>query len=444
MIPETRFADTHGDSVGYQVFGRGPVNLVVIPNWTLSIELVWENPEMAQSLRRLGAFARVLMFDQRGIGVSDGVPPDIEGQVAPMESTIDDVRAVMDAAGFDRAALLSLDLGAYTAVLCAAAWPWRVTALVLLNPVARAGRAPDYPIGVTDEQWAPHLERFQTAVAEGRFLDLLTSSNPRPEFKGWFQRALRLSIKRRTQRSFWSGAMDCDTRAALPVIACPTLVMHRKSWLIPRRFSRYVAEHIRGATFKDLPGEGLLWFAEHSVPVLDEIQGFLTGTKPEPESDRIFATVLFTDIAGSTERAVKLGDSAWAELLAQHHALVRREIERFRGREVDNAGDGFFVTFDGPGRAVRCAQAIQAAIRPLPLELRIGVHAGECELLDGKPSGVSVHTASRVMMQAQGGEIVVSRTVRDLVAGSGLEFEARGESELKGVPGKWELYAART
>lgn len=444
MIPETRFTDVHGDSVGYQVFGSGPVNLVVIPNWMLSIELVWENPEMAQSLRRLGTFARVLMFDQRGIGVSDGVPPDIKGQVAPMESTIEEVRAVMDAAGFDRAALLSLDLGAYTAVLCAAAWPRRFTALVLLNPVARGGHAPDYPIGVTDEQWAPHLDRFQTALAEGRFLELLTSSNPRPEFKEWFQRALRLSIRRKAQRSFWSGAMACDTRAALSVIACPTLVMHRKSWLIPRRLSRYVAEHIRSATFKELPGEGLLWFAEHSGPMLDEIQSFLTGTKPEPESDRIFATVLFTDIAGSTEHAVKLGDSAWAELLAQHHALVRREIERFRGHEVDSAGDGFFVTFDGPGRAVRCAQAIQAAIRPLPVELRIGVHAGECELLDGKPSGIAVHTASRVMMQAQGGEIVVSRTVRDLVAGSGLEFEARGEIELKGVPGRWELYAART
>jgi class 3 adenylate cyclase len=442
MIPETRFTSVDGDAVGYQVFGDGPVNLVVIANWTLSMELLWENAEMARALRRLGGFARVLLFDQRGVGVSDGVPPDPAERVAPMENTVDEVRALLDAAGFNRAALLSLDLGAYTAVLCAAAWPRRIAALAMLNPLARAGRAEDYAIGITQEQWAPHLERFRAAVAEERFLELMTETRHSAEFVAWYNRALRLSIRRRIQRNFWDGAMDCDTRGALPVVACPTLVLHRRSWLIPRRFSRYVAEHIRGATFKEMPGQGLLWFAEHSDPVLDEIQAFLTGEQPEPVGDRIFATVLFTDIAGSTEQAVKLGDRAWAEVLARHHALVRREVERFRGREVDNAGDGFFVTFDGPGRALRCARAIREAVQALPVAVRIGVHAGECELVDGKPSGVAVHTASRVMGQAQGGEIVVSRTVKDLVAGSGLEFAERGACELRGVPGTWELFAA--
>jgi class 3 adenylate cyclase len=436
--PETRYTKSGNFSIAYQVVGDGPLDLVYVSGWISNVELAWEEPTHARFLRRLASFSRLITFDKRGTGLSDPVPLNA---LPTLEERMDDLRAVLDAVGSERAALFGHSEGGNMSVLFAAAHPERTVALVTFGIFAKRIWSRDYP-------WAPTPENRQQAIEQlerdwGADMDL---SGLAPSADGAFKRRLRTYLR----RSASPGAAvtllrmntEIDTRAVLPTIGVPTLVLHRTGDLDANvEEGRWIASQIPGARFVELAGvDHLPWVGDQDA-VLDEVQEFLTGARPSPEPDRVLATVLFTDIVGSTERASELGDRRWRELLEQHHTVVRRQLERYQGREVDTAGDGFLATFDGPARAIRCARAIAGALRELGLDVRAGLHTGECELLGGKVAGVAVHTGARVAARAGPGEVLVSQTVKDLVAGSGIEFEERGTHELKGVPGEWRLYA---
>ncbi|HYF11886.1 MAG TPA: adenylate/guanylate cyclase domain-containing protein [Actinomycetota bacterium] len=437
--PVTRYA-TRGDAhIAYQVVGDAPRDLVLVSTWFSHMDAQWEFPAFAHYLRRLASFSRLIAFDKYGIGLSDPIP---SRSLPPLEDWMDDVRTVMDAVDSEAAVIMGANEGSMMAALFAATYPERTTALVLVNATARLTRAPDYPIGVAGDV----QERLATLVenAWGRG-DMMAALNPSlaadPVGAEAWGRFLRLSASPATAAAVGRMLFELDVRDVLPTIRVPTLVVQRKeNPVITLEQGRYVAEHIPGAKFVAVPG------ADHGLAVgdpdviLDEVEEFLTGAKTTGDVDRVLATVLFTDIVGSTERAVSLGDRRWREILEQHHRVVRRELERFRGREVDTAGDGFLATFDGPARGVRCACAIRDAVRSLELEIRAGLHTGECELIGDKVGGIAVHTGARVASAAAPGEVLVSSTVRDLVAGSGIRFEERGERELKGV-GSWRLYS---
>jgi class 3 adenylate cyclase len=436
--PETRYTKSGDFSIAYQVVGDGPLDLVYVSGWISNVELAWEEPTHARFLRRLASFSRLITFDKRGTGLSDPVPLNA---LPTLEERMDDLRAVLDAVGSERAALFGHSEGGNMSVLFAAAHPERTMALVTFGIFAKRIWSPDYP-------WAPTPENRQQTIEQlerdwGADMDL---SGLAPSADGAFKRRLRTYLR----RSASPGAAvtllrmntEIDTRAVLPTIGVPTLVLHRTGDLDANvEEGRWIASRIPGARFVELAGvDHLPWVGDQDA-VLDEVEEFLTGVRPSPETDRVLATVLFTDIVGSTARASELGDRRWRELLEQHHAVVRRQLERYDGHEVDTAGDGFLATFDGPARAIRCARAIGGALRELGLDVRAGLHTGECELLGGKVAGVAVHTGARVAAQARAGEVLVSQTVKDLVAGSGIEFEERGTHELKGVPGEWRLYA---
>jgi class 3 adenylate cyclase len=438
--PETRYARSKDGYVGYQVVGDGPRDLVFIQNSVSNVEVMWEEPSLVGFLRRLSTFSRVLCFDKRGSGVSDPVPL---AAMSTLDEWMDDVPAVMDAAGSKQAALLGDTEGGLMAMLFAATYPERVSALILVNTCARPLRDVDYPCGLPAARVAQGLQRVEELWGTGGLVDIVAPSVAHDErFRRWYARYQRLASGPRALATMYAAHLERDLRGVLPSIRVPTLVLHRVGNRDIRvGHGRYLAEHIPGAKYVELPGEDHLFFVGDTETILGEIQEFLTGVRPLPESDRVLATVLFTDIVTSTERSAQVGDRRWKDLLDQHDTLIRPELERHRGRLVKNTGDGILATFDGPARAIRCAQAIAVSVKALGIEVRAGLHTGEVELRGEDVTGMGVNIAARVMDAAGPGEVVVSSTVKDLVAGSGLRFAERGTRDLRGVPGEWRLFA---
>jgi DNA-binding SARP family transcriptional activator/class 3 adenylate cyclase len=437
--PETRYAVSGNVRVAYQVVGDGPRDLVLVPGMMSHLELAWEYPPYERFVRRLAMFARVILFDKRGTGLSDPI-----GDAETLEERMDDVRAVMDAAGSQRADLFGWSDGAVIATVFGASRPDRVSALVLYGSCPRPTPAEGYPWGVgargtgapwvqegDEESWGTGLSLW--AVAPGRFED--------KAFVRWWGRFERQSVSPKIMRATVRLNREIDIRAVLSSVRVPTLVLHRTGDVLPVEGARWLAGQIPGARFVELPGDDHWPWLSDPDDIIDEVEEFLTGERRGRKPDRALATVLFTDIVASTERATELGDRRWRDLLEQHDRLVRRELVRYHGREVKTTGDGVLATFDGPGRGINCAQAICARVRGLGIEVRAGLHTGECELRNGDVGGIAVHIGARVAGLARPGEVLVSRTVKDLVVGSGLVFSDRGNHSLKGAPGEWRLYA---
>ena len=434
MPPITRYAKSGDVHVAYQVFGEGTVNLVIIPFFVSNIEVWWEYPDCARWLLRLASFARVAMFDKRGTGMSDRVT-----ELPGLEQRIDDVRAVMDAVGMERAALLGMSEGGSLTALFAATYPERCSALVLYGSFARfASWLP------TEEALAAFLGYIDQAWGSGGTASFVAPSLANdPATQQWLGRFERLGASPAAATALMRMNSQIDISDIVPTIRVPTLVIHRRDDAgINVEGGRYLAEHIPGARYIELPGKDHLpWVGDNAMEIADDIEEFLTGTRAPVTVDRVLATVLFTDIVGSTEKAAALGDRRWRDLLDNHHATIRRNLARFRGHEVKTTGDGILATFDGPARGVRCACAIADEIRPLGIEVRSGLHTGECEMTEDDVGGIAVHIGARVAALAGAGEVLVSSTVKDLVAGSGLRFGDRGSQSLKGVPGKWRIFA---
>ena len=438
--PETRYTKSGDVSIAYQVVGDGPRDLVVVPGWISNVDFAWEDPGYGEWMRQLAAFARVIVFDKRGTGLSDRDVGD-----STLEERMDDLRAVLAAAGSERAAVLGFSEGGALSMLFAATYPERVRQLVLYASFACISEAPDYPEGVEGGRNMERLrEALATAWGQGTTLDLmapgLVHSSRARAFMGRYE---RMCVSPRAGRAHLGFVKEIDVRPVARTLQVPTLVVHRvDDRLIPIALGRALAAGIPGARLVELPGDAHPPWLGDTTALVGEVRQFLTGSRVGAvEAERVLATVLFTDIVGSTERAVALGDRAWRDLLNRHHAVVRDELDRHRGREVATTGDGFLATFDGPARAIRCAAAIRAAVAGLGLAIRAGVHTGECERVDDTIAGIAVHTGAGVMATAGAGEIVVSSTVRDLVAGSGLAFRDHGTHALKGIPGEWRLFA---
>ena len=440
IVPETRYARSGGVHIAYQAFGSGPPDLAFVAGFTSHCEHQWEQPALAASLRRMASFSRLVWFDKRGTGLSDPVPPD---QLS-LELRMRDMDAVLDAVGSSRAALLGASDGGPMCTLYAATYPDRVSHLVLYGTWARFLQDADYPVGLPLEAFDAIVETATAGWGKGDVLGVIGPSvADDPRMRRWWGRWERLSASPGTMAALVRVAFETDVRQVLPLVRAPTLVLHRTGDRFTTiEHARYLAEHIPDARLVELPGIDHPHFIGDWRAVVDEVEEFVTGTRnPEP-NHRVLATVLFTDIVGSTELVTRSGDRRWLDLLEAHNALVRRELDRYGGREVKTVGDGFVATFDGPARAVRCATTIGEAVRPLGLEVRAGVHTGEVELLDGDIGGIAVHVAARVNALAAPGEVLVSRTVKDLVAGSGIGFVDRGSHTLKGIPEDWQLLAA--
>jgi class 3 adenylate cyclase/pimeloyl-ACP methyl ester carboxylesterase len=434
--PETGYAKIGGGLVCYQVVGTGPPDVLVEKSPFLPVDLMWDEPRLVRFLNGLSSFSRHIWFDFRGTGSSDAIEP-VEGRL--VESVVDDMVAVGDEVGCEQVVVLSA-LAADVALQFAATHPERTSALVLINPTARFRRADDYPEGFPDEDLdrvlATVRDRWGTGEALGSTSPSLAGD---ARFAQWLARCERLSMT--PQDALWRvrAAFALDMRHVLGAIRVPTLVV-RAGWRGSEQ-SRYVADHIDGARYLELPGEDLTFFTGDTGPLLDTIEEFVTGRLPHHEIDRVLATVLFTDVVSSTPQVAGMGDRRWSELLATHDGLTRAELERFAGREITTTGDGFLATFDGPGRAVRCACAIRDAVRAIGIHIRVGLHIGEIALHGDEIGGIAVHIAQRVQSHAQPDEVLVSRTVADLVGGSGIPFANRGTHALKGVPDQWQLFA---
>ncbi len=450
--PETHYATSGELRIAYQAFGVGPA-LVWVPGWVSQLDLYWEEPAVERFLRRLASFSRVIVFDRRGIGLSDRVTKE---SVPSLEERIDDIRAVLDDLGLAQAALLGQGYGTPIALLFAATYPERTSSLVLYSPSAKAGlRTDDYPWGSTPEQQQAWRERstrlWGTTEFAAEWLARLAPSVAGDErIVDWTARVLRGSGSPAAFRVYSEMSAAVDVRAILPHVHVPTLVLVREDAKLPKggvdvdgvAEGRWVAERIPDAAFVTVPGRDYLpWFGDQDA-LVDEVAAFVTGDRPIREPDRVLLTILFTDLVGSTGRVAELGDLRWRELLEQHNEVVRRLLARYDGREIDRAGDGFLVTFDGPARAVRCALAIVAELAALNLDVRAGVHTGEVELVEEGIGGIAVHIGARVAALGTAGEVLVTRTVKDLTAGSRIEFQERGVHALRGVPGDWELFAA--
>jgi class 3 adenylate cyclase len=429
-----------GVHIAYIVEGEGPIDLVWVPPWISQVEYLWTEPTLRAAMDRLTSFARVITFDRRGAGLSDPLM-----RVPTLEEQIDDVLAVMDAVGSERAAVAASIEGGPMAALFAATHPERTGALVLLGTYARSMWAEDYDWAWKPEERAEHMR--QTLGRWGEGLTVMNVAPTRvadPQFREWAARLERLAASPTTARRIFELNGEVDVRDVLPSIRVPALVLNRRDdSVINPLHSRYLAEHIPGARHVQVEGVDNMFSAGDLDDVLGEIQEFLTGERPEREPDRMLATVLFTDIVDSTGRAAAAGDRAWRETLGRHDALMRRALERHRGREIKHTGDGFLASFDGPARGIRCAASVAEAMNSLGLEVRAGLHTGECEVMDGDLGGLAVHIAARVMDAADAGEVLVSSTVRDLVVGSGIDFHDRGAQELLGVPGEWRLFSVR-
>ena len=440
MTPETKYARSGNLHIAYQVVGDGSLDLVFVHGWISHIEHLWEEPSIARFLRGLASFSRLILLDKRGTGMSDPVPLD---ELPTLEQRMDDVRAVMDAAGSRRAALLGTSEAGALNLLFAATHPERTAALILLNSYARLAWSEDYPFGIPADAAEALLDGIEKGWGTGVAFEALVASQADNEaMRRWWARYQRLAASPGAAVTLLRRAFDTDARAVLPLIAVPTLILHRAGdpFSGPEH-GRYLAQHIPGARYVELSGGDHLFFVQDADPLLAEIQEFLTGVREGSEAERVLATVLFVDIVGSTEHAVRLGDRRWRDLLDAYYRAVRGELARFRGREIDTAGDGLFAMFDGPARAIRCACAIRDAVRALGLAVRVGVHTGECEVIGAKIGGLAVHIGARVTAAAGVDDVLVSSTVKDLVAGSGLRFEDRGAHVLKGVPGEWRLFA---
>jgi class 3 adenylate cyclase len=439
MAPETRYARSGDTFIAYQTFGDGPIDLLWVPTWIWQGEHVWDEPGVSRLFRRIGSFARLITFDRRGSGMSDPVvgAPTLEEQM-------DDVVAVLDAVGSEQAAVFAqLEAGAM-ASLFAATHPERTSALVLYESMARMTRVSGY-------EWPPSADEREgwiSLIGEtwgngDRVLGLSRGAAEDPRFRDWAGRLERLATSPATAMAFYRMHNEIDVRPVLSSIQAPTLVLHRPGdSLIDIRHSHYLVEHIPGARFVELPGTDTIMFSGDQGALVAEVEEFLTGARHAPDPERILATVMFSDIVDSTRKAAEVGDRRWRELLERMESEVGRELMRFRGRAVKTMGDGFLATFDGPARGIRCATAIREAARSqFGLEIRSGLHTGEVEVMGDDLGGIAVHIGARVGGIAQGGEVLVSGTVKDLVVGSGIEFEDRGEQELKGVPGQWRLWA---
>jgi pimeloyl-ACP methyl ester carboxylesterase len=443
-VPDVLYAKSGDINIAYQVTGEGPFDLVFVPGFVSHIEVAWSLPTFAPFLEQLSSFSRLIRFDKRGTGMSDRV-----SGAPTLETRMDDVRAVMDAVGSRRAAFYGLSEGAAMSILFAATYPERTAALVLRSAFPRKMWAPDYPWGQTEEEYereveldlrifGPRDEARETVRALGRFEEEEVRS---------FLNYLRLGSSPGALEALHRMNKEIDVRHVLPAVRVPTLILHgSEDTIVPVEVARYMASRIPTARVVEIPGVGHLALSKGAAVVGGEIERFAkevweAGAWEDGAPDRVLATLLFTDIVGSTARAAELGDRTWRELLQRHHAVIRRELVRFRGAELDIAGDGFFARFDGPARAVRCACAISEGVRELGLEVRAGLHTGECEVMEGKVGGIAVHIGARVAKEALPGEVVVSSTVKDLVAGSGLRFREHGSVELKGVPEEWRLYA---
>jgi pimeloyl-ACP methyl ester carboxylesterase len=439
MEPRTRYAKSGDVHIAYQVVGDGPTDLVLVPGWISHVEYYWEHPRMAHFIERLASFSRLMLIDKRGVGMSDPV-----SDAPTLEDRMDDVRAVMDAVGSERAALLGISEGGPMNILFAATYPERCAGLVLYGAFALGSQAPDYPWMPSEDAYQRIWARLEAGWGEGVALPIVAPELARdPSATHWWARFERLAASPGMAIAMLKLASRIDVRGVLGSIGVPTLVLHRTGdrmvWIDN---GRYLAERIPGARFKQLQGSDHLFCSEGADELLDEIEEFVTGTRGASEPTRVLSTVLFTDLVGSTERAAELGDVRWRDLLASHHRRVRRSLERWQGREIKTLGDGFLATFDGPTRAIRCARAIADATRDeLGTEVRAGLHTGECELIGSDVGGLAVHIGARVSSLAGAGEVLVSSTVKDLTVGSGIEFEDRGGHTLKGVPGEWRLFA---
>jgi pimeloyl-ACP methyl ester carboxylesterase/class 3 adenylate cyclase len=444
--PRVCYAKSGDVNVAYSVVGDGPFDVVFIAGWLIStLEFAWEGPPV-HFFRRMASFSRLILLDKRGTGLSDRV-----AGIPDLETRMDDVRAVMDAVGSKRAAIMGVSEGGPMTALFAATYPERTAAAVLYGTYASALRRDDYRWGITREQRERAAQERSRRWGDPDYLDeqlkgLAPSLAGDDNVRRWWRRYLLTTTSPAAVEQLSRMNIDIDVRHVLPSIRAPTLVLHRRDDDGPVvDEGRYIAEHIPGAEFVELPGADHAWFVEPES-IVNEAERFLREIWERDEwavveSDRVLATVLFTDIVGSTAKAADLGDRRWRELLQQHHALIRRQLIRYRGRELDTTGDGFFASFDGPARAIRCARAITEAVRDLGLEIRAGLHTGECEVMNGKVGGIAVHIGARVAAEAQPGEVLVSSTVKDLVAGSGIQFRDHGTAALKGVPGEWRVYA---
>jgi class 3 adenylate cyclase len=442
VVREFRYARAGAQYVAYEVFGEGPLDLVIAPGYMSNLEQNWTWPPYARFLGQLSSFARVIVLDRRGTGLSDRL---IGNQT--FDDLMDDIRAVMDDAGSDQAAVVGGAEGGPMCALFAATYPERTSALILITTYARRMWSHDYPWGLTAEV---------DALVEDGYLSLWGRSPmgirarapgeaEDPAFRDWYVRAQRTGGTPGAALAWYRITADIDVRKVLAAIRVPTLVVHRTGdRAIPVEHGRYLAEHIPGARYVELPGEDHFWFSGDSDAILAEMEEFLTGVRPSPPVDRVLATVMFTDIVDSTRRAAALGDRRWHDLLSRHNTLVRGELQRARGREVKTTGDGFLATFDGPARAIRCAVAIAESAGQVGIDVRVGLHTGEVELVGDDVLGIAVHIGARITALAGAGEVLVSGTVKDLVAGSGIMFDDRGDQTLKGVPGEWRVFAVRS
>ncbi len=439
--PETRYARSGNVSIAYQVFGDGPVDLVYVPGWVSNVELIWDDPLLSRFFRRLGSFARVITFDKRGTGLSDPVAVD---NLPDLETRMDDLRAVMDASGSESATIFGHSEGGALSILFAATHPGRTDRLVLTGAYAKRIRSDDYP-------WAPTADERRTTAEEAErtwgqstgLEEMAPSRADDPDFQRWWGRYQRFSASPRAAAALLAMNSQVDVRSVLRSITAPTLLLYRVDDKdVSVQEGRYIAEAIDRSRFVELPGGDHLFWAGDIDQMLDEIEEFVTGARGSDDPDRRLVTVLFTDIVDSTKNAASLGDSEWRRLLERHHQVVRAELSRWSGVEVGTTGDGFLATFDGPARAIRCALSISTEVKSLGLRVRCGVHTGMVEVVEDDVAGIAVHIGARVGAMASPGEVLVSSTVKDLVAGSGFTFEDRGRHELKGVPDRWQVFAA--
>jgi class 3 adenylate cyclase len=438
--PETRYARLEGDRIAYQVLGQGPPDLVMTRGGYGHLDTAWEDPGFTLFLRSLASFSRLILFDRRGMGASDPLPQD---RLPPWESYAEELVAVLDAVGSERAAILAEMDGGPLALFFAGTRPDRTSALILANTWAKFVAADDYPIGISAEVVEAILAQFDQGWGTDALLAVLLPSRAGDErFRHWYMKMQRAMASPKAAQPFWRSMLEVDVRTVLPLIQVPTLVLHRRDvQLLPIEHGRYLAEHIPDAKLVELPGADLPLVWEEPQLALDLIEEFLVGVRRAVEPTRVLATVLFTDIVDSTKLAGRLGDRRWRELLNTHDDVARQTVEEFNGQLVQTTGDGILATFEGPGRGIGCAAALRDELAGIGLHIRAGLHTGEVELRGDDVGGIAVHIAARVMAAAGSGEILTSRTVRDLVVGSDLTLEDRGGHPLKGIEGTWELYA---
>jgi class 3 adenylate cyclase len=440
-IPTTRYVKSDDVHVAYQVLGDGPLDLLFVPGFVSHMEAAWQSAETSAFFRRLASFCRLILFDKRGTGMSDR-----GSQIFTLEQRMDDVQAILDEVGSKRAALFGVSEGGPMSLLYAATYPERTSALILYGSYAKRSWAPDYPIGWKDEQWDSFLANLERNWGTPQGISVATwapSLADNPSAAERLASYFRAAASPGAATAIMRMNREIDVRHILPAIRTPTLILHRTAERVSEvGHARYMAQNISDAKLIELAGVDHSFFLGGGEEILDHVEQFLTGRRHVQQSERVLATVLFVDIVGSTERAAKLGDNPWRKLLEKFYSNVRDVLQQYRGREINTSGDGFLATFDGPARAIRCAGAIRETVGLLGLEVRCGLHTGECELVGDDLAGIAVHIGARVAGLAGPGEVLVSQTVRDLVAGSGLVFEPRGKHVLKGVPNEWQLFSA--